>query len=175
MLSVVALFKREKEGKKISEEERNHLAEVSYRLGYEVGYHRHSEIGWVQEQLSKLYGFAEEYDLRDFARDNYIRGKEEGSKAKERDTKSGLFRGMGKENKVEPDQVSGLTTERPAQSASFSKAESGFTFQRASLASSSAAIQQPTITDLPDSVQLTKAVERPSILVGSKHLLLRKK
>ncbi|MDW7731826.1 MAG: hypothetical protein SCH66_05285 [Methanolobus sp.] len=172
---MVALFKREKESKKISEEERKHLAEVSYRLGYEVGYHRHSEIGWVQEQLNKLYGFAEEYELRDFARENYIRGKDEGSKAKERDTKSGLFRGMGKENKVEPDKASGFTTERPAQAASFSKGDSGFTIQRTSLESSSAAIQQPTLTDLPDNVQLTKAVERPSVLEGSKHLLPKKK
>ncbi|WP_406656046.1 hypothetical protein V7O62_09360 [Methanolobus sp. ZRKC2] len=171
---MVALFKREKESKKISEEERHHLAEVSYKLGYEVGYHRHSEIGWVQEQLNKLYGFAEEYDLRDFARESYIKGKEEGSKAKDRDTKSGLYRGTGKDSKVEPD-FSGLTTDRLAQIASFSKNDSGFTVPRISLESSSGAIQQPTLTDLPDNVQLTKAVERPPVIEGSKHLLPKKK
>ncbi|TGC07237.1 hypothetical protein [Methanolobus halotolerans] len=172
---MVGLFKREKESRKISEKERVHLAEVSYKLGFEVGYHRHSEIGWVQEQLNKLYGFAEEYELRDFARENYMRGKEEGSKTKERDTKSGMFKGMGKENKAESDKSSGFTTERPVQAASFSKSESGFTSQRTSLENSSAAIQQPTLTDLPDSVQLTKAVEMPSVLEGSKHLLPKKK
>ena len=172
---MVGLFKREKESKQISEEERNHLAEVSYRLGYEVGYHRHSEIGWVQEQLNKLYGFAEEYDLKDFARENYIRGKDEGSKSKERDTKSGLYRGMSKENKVEPDASSGFTVERSLNQASYSKDISGFSTLRTSLESSSGAIQQPTLTDLPDNVQLTKAVERPSVIEGSKHLLPKKK
>ncbi|MBN2110130.1 MAG: hypothetical protein JW705_03450 [Methanosarcinaceae archaeon] len=169
------LFKRDKAGKQISQEERDHLAEVSYRLGYEVGYHRHSEIGWVQEQLNKLYGFAEEYGLRSFARENYTRGKEEGSKAKDRDMKSGLYRGMGKENKVEPDRQSGLTVERPAHVPSFSKGDSGFTVQRTALESSSAAIQQPTLTDLPDNVQMPNAVKRPPVLEGSTHLLPRKK
>ncbi|QLC48994.1 hypothetical protein HWN40_01245 [Methanolobus zinderi] len=171
---MVGLFKRDKESKKISEEDKDHLAEVSYKLGYEVGYHRHSEIGWVQEQLNKLYGFAEEYDLRDFARENYIHGKDEGAKAKERDTKSGLFRGAGKESTAEPDKASGFTPESTAK-ASFTKSDSGFTVERTSIESSSTAIQQPTLTDLPENVQLTKAVERPSILEGSKHLLPKKK
>lgn len=171
---MVGLFKRDKESKKISDEEMDHLAEVSYKLGYEVGYHRHSEIGWVQEQLNKLYGFAEEYDLRDFARENYTHGKDEGARAKERDTKAGLFRGAAKDSTAEPDKASGFTPESTAK-ASFTKSDSGFTVERKSIESSSTAIQQPTLTDLPDNVQLTKAVERPSILEGSKHLLPKKK
>lgn len=170
---MVALFKKEKESKVISETDKAHLAEVSHKLGFEVGYHRHSEIGWVQEQLSKLYGFADEYDLRDFARENYLRGKEEGAKAKERDTKSGL-RGSGADSKDE--RPLNLSAERPAATtpASFSRSESGYKVQRPTIEASSAAIQQPTLVDLPESVQLTKAVEMPPILEGSKHLLPKK-
>jgi hypothetical protein len=171
---MVALFKKEKESKVISEADRAHLAEVSRKLGFEVGYHRHSEIGWVQEQLSRLYGFADEYDLRDFARENYLRGKEEGSKAKERDTKSGL-RGSGADSGTEDTSVV-FSTERPSTTApaSFSRSDSGYKVQRATIEASSAAIQQPTMVDLPENVKLTKAVEMPSMLEGSKHLLPKK-
>ncbi|MDP2216531.1 MAG: hypothetical protein Q8J68_04505 [Methanolobus sp.] len=171
---MVALFKKEKESKVISEADRAHLAEVSRKLGFEVGYHRHSEIGWVQEQLSRLYGFADEYDLRDFARENYLRGKEEGSKAKERDTKSGL-RGSGSDSTTEDTSVV-FSTERPSTTApaSFSRSDSGYKVQRATIEASPAAIQQPTMVDLPENVKLTKAVEMPSVLEGSKHLLPKK-
>ncbi|MDI3539470.1 MAG: hypothetical protein PWQ52_593 [Methanolobus sp.] len=171
---MVALFKKEKESKVISQADRAHLAEVSHKLGFEVGYHRHSEIGWVQEQLSKLYGFADEYDLRDFARENYLRGKEEGARAKERDTKSGL-RGSGTDGKTESRPAS-VSTERPAATApaSFSGSDSGYTVQRTTIETSSAAIQQPTLVDLPENVRLTKAVEIPSMLEGSRQLLPKK-
>jgi hypothetical protein len=171
---MVALFKKEKESKVISEADRAHLAEVSRKLGFEVGYHRHSEIGWVQEQLTRLYGFADEYDLRDFARENYLRGKDEGSKAKERDTKSGLA-GSGLDSRTEGTPVA-FSMDRPATNApaSFSRSDSGYKVQRATIEASSAAIQQPTMVDLPENVKLTKAVEMPSMLEGSKHLLPKK-
>jgi hypothetical protein len=169
---MVALFKKEKHSKVISEADRAHLAEVSRKLGFEVGYHRHSEIGWVQEQLSRLYSFAEEYDLRDFARDSYLSGKEEGAKAKERDTKSGL-RGSGIDSATEPERSVIVPVERPVTSTSFSRKES-YKAQRQTIEASSAAIQQPTMVDLPESVQLPKSVEMPSMLEGSKHLLPRK-
>ena len=171
---MVALFKKEKESKIISGTDKAHLAEVSHKLGFEVGYHRHSEIGWVQEQLSKLYGFADEYDLRDFARENYLRGKEEGARAKERDTKSGL-KGSGADTGADEKPLN-LSMERPTATApaSFSRSDSGYKVQRPTIEASSAAIQQPTMVDLPESVQLTKAVEMPPILEGSKHLLPKK-
>lgn len=171
---MVALFKKEKESKVISHADKVHLAEVSHKLGFEVGYHRHSEIGWVQEQLSKLYGFADEYDLRDFARENYLRGKEEGARAKERDTKSGL-KGSGVDARTEERSLS-LSNERPTATApaSFSSGDSGYKVQRPTIEASSAAIQQPTMVDLPESVQITKAIEMPPILEGSKHLLPKK-
>jgi hypothetical protein len=170
---MVALFKKEKQSKVISEADRSNLAEVSRKLGFEVGYHRHSEIGWVQEQLSRLYSFAEEYDLRDFARENYLSGKEEGAKEKERDTKSGL-RGSGVDNRTEPDKPVVLSAERPVASTSFSRKDSGYKVQRPTIEASSTAIQQPTMVDLPESVQFPKAVEMPSMLEGSKHLLPKK-
>jgi hypothetical protein len=171
---MVALFKKEKLSKVISEADRAHLAEVSRKLGFEVGYHRHSEIGWVQEQLTRLYEFADEHDLRDFARENYLRGKEEGSKAKERDTKSGLA-GSGVDSRTEVTPVA-FSMDRPAINAhvSFSRSDSGYKIQRTTIEASSAAIQQPTMVDLPENVKLTKAVEMPSMLEGSKNLLPKK-
>lgn len=171
MVLMVSFFKKGKQSKVISEADKAHLAKVSHELGFEVGYHRHSEIGWVQEQLSTIYGFADEHDQRDFARENYLRGKEEGSRAKDRDTKSGL-KGSGPDSKTDgkPFTVSMERPAAPATLASFSRSDSGYRVQRTSVEASSAAIQQPTMVELPENVQLTKAVELPSMLEGSKNL-----
>ncbi len=168
---MVALFKKDREIKQISAEDKGKLAEAARNLGYDVGYHRHSEIGWVQESLSRLDEFAAQYDLKDFARDQYKVGKEDGSKSKERDTKTGLFKGTDEEGKE--DHVS-VSSDRHETNIPASKINSKYRSISYDRGNSSAPIQQPSLTSMPGSVEFPTAVERPSILEGSKHLLPKK-
>ncbi|WP_407355222.1 hypothetical protein [Methanolobus sp. WCC5] len=169
---MVKIFKRTGEKKTLPEDGKAQLADASRRLGFEVGYHHHSEIGWVQEKLTQIYRFAEEYDLRDFVKEYYNYGKEEGAKVKERDTKSGLSRGLSPQ---EPEKPPGFTFERAKNDAYISKPGSGYKSSDISFPVSSDMILQPGLVDLPDNIERTKAIERPSFLDGARHLTPKKK
>ncbi|MDG6244739.1 MAG: hypothetical protein QCH31_10205 [Methanolobus sp.] len=168
---MVKIFKRAGEKKILPEEGREQLAIASQRLGFEVGYHRHSEIGWVHEKLTQIYRFAEEYDLRDFVKENYNRGKEEGSKTKERDTKSGLSGGISSQ---EPEKTPGFTFERSKNDQTLPKTDVGYKSSTISVPVASNMILQPGLVDLPDNIERTKAIERPSFLDGARHLTPKK-
>lgn len=167
---MVALFKKEREIIQISAEDKAKLAEAAKNLGYDVGYHRHSEIGWVQENLSRLDEFAAQYDLKDFARKQYSIGKDEGLKSKNRDTKSGFFKAYNKEG----EDKNSLNLDRSDANIPASKVNSRYRNNSYELSNSSAPIQQPSMVSMPESVEFPRAVERPSILEGSKHLLPKK-
>ncbi len=169
---MVKIFKRSGKKKTLPEDGKIQLAEASRRLGYEVGYHRHSEIGWVQEKLKQIYRFADEYELRDFVKEHYNSGKEDGSRAKDRDTKSGLSRGT---TKAEPEKPMPSTIERTKKDYNLSNIVSGYKGSDISFSSSSDMINQPDLVELPDNIEMTKAVERPSFLDGARHLTPKKK
>jgi|GEM_PF-436824 hypothetical protein len=169
---MVKIFKKKEEKKTLPERDKAQLADASRRLGFEVGYHRHSEIGWVQEKLSQIYKFAEEYDLKDFVKEHYNTGKEEGSKVKERDTKSGLSR-AGSSNA--PEKPSDISIDRIKKESSLSNSGSGYKNVDFAFSGSSDMIRQPGLVDLPENVERTKAIERPSFLDGPKHLTPKKK
>ena len=168
---MVALFKKDKEIKSISSEDKQKLAEASRNLGYEVGYHRHSEIGWVQEQLSRLDNFSSQYGLKDFSREQYNLGKEQGSKDKDRDTKSGLSR-LTPEKEDERRVEISTEPSRPVSSAS--RVGSGYRHSSEIFGNSQAPTERPTLVSLPETVEMPKAVEMPKVLEGSRHLLPKK-
>ncbi|WP_406660292.1 hypothetical protein V7O66_10640 [Methanolobus sp. ZRKC3] len=168
---MVALFKKDEKIKSISAEEKQKLSEESRNLGYEVGYHRHSEIGWVQEHISRLDEFAAQYGLKDFVREQYNLGKEEGSRSKDRDTKSGLSKGAEEKDDGKRVDISieSLTAKMPA-----SNVESGYKSSSYTSSNCSAPIEQPSLVSLPENVELPRAVGRPALLGGSTHLLPKK-
>ncbi len=169
---MVKIFKRSGEKKVLPEDGRVQLADASRRLGFEVGYHRHSEIGWVQDKLNQIYKFADEYELRDFVKEHYNCGKEEGSRAKARDTKSGLSK---EKAESEPENRSGVTIEKTKKESVTSNINSGYSSNDLVFSSSSEMIRQPGLVELPENIGITKAVERPSFLDGARNLTPKKK
>ncbi|WP_342303705.1 hypothetical protein [Methanolobus sp. ZRKC5] len=169
---MVKIFKKKEEKKILPEEGKVQLADASRRLGFEVGYHRHSEIGWVQEKLSQIYKFAEEYELRDFVKEQYNGGKEEGSKVKERDTKSGLSQ---KSSSNEVEQPSAISIDRTKKDRTTSNIGSGYKSSNVVFSGSSDMIRQPGLVDLPENVERPKSIDRPSFLDGARHLTPKKK
>lgn len=168
---MVKIFKKQGSKKALPDDGKAQLADASRRLGFEVGYHRHSEIGWVQEKLTQLYSFAEEYDLRDFVKENYNFGKEEGARNKDRDTKSGLSKAAPAEKIKAPPEI---TIERPKQDNS-SRVKSGYKSPSIEIASSSGMILQPDMVELPENIERTRSIERPSFLDGARHLTPKKR
>lgn len=168
---MVKIFKKSGPKKVLPDDGKAQLADASRRLGFEVGYHRHSEIGWVQEKLTQIYRFAEEYELRDFVKENYNFGKDEGSRAKDRDTKSGLSKVAPA---VKPETPPEVTIERPKQD-TFSRANSGYKSMDFEYGGSSGMILQPDMVELPENLGRVKSIERPAFLEGARHLTPKKK
>jgi hypothetical protein len=171
---MVRIFKKQGDEKKeLPHDGKVQLADASRRLGFEVGYHRHSEIGWVRDKLTQLYNFADQYELHDFVKEHYDYGKEEGAKTKDRDTKSGLSRMSG--GKVEPEAPPNFTVERNKNENTGSNIKSGYNNADYSFSGSSDMTSQPRLVDLPDNIERAKVVDRPSFLNGAKHLTPKKK
>lgn len=167
---MVKIFKKKESKRELTETQKQALSKSSYELGFEVGYHKHSEIGWVKERFNSLYEFASQCELGKSVRENYETGRSEGARARERDMKAGLSkRGIDKDKSL-PISSSVLLPQSHSSSGidnSFRKRE---TFQ----AGSPAPLERPQLTDLPENTSLTKAVERPSMLDGFKQLSLKK-
>jgi len=169
---MVRIFKKQDKKKELPHDGRVQLADAARKLGFEVGYHRHSEIGWVQEKQVQLYNFADQYGLRDFVKENYAYGKEEGGKAKDRDTKSGLSKVSSSEK---PETPPDLTLERNNNDPAISRNRSGYKRTNYDFASSSGMIQQPDLVELPENIERVKVVDRPAFLDGARHLTPKKK
>lgn len=170
---MVNLFKKEDKGKKktISESERSEVAKEAYKLGFEVGYHKHSELGWVTERFSHLDKFASERGLEEFVKAYYSRGRDDGVKSKERDIHSGLSKkGIEKE-----EERAELSKERTAVHEKPEIAfEPGFKPTRTIDDHNHSPTQQPTMIDMPEVTSVTKSIKRPTLVDGFKSLKPRR-
>ncbi len=169
---MVKIFTRSKCGKSISEEDRSKTLDTSRKLGFEVGYYRHSEIGWVQEKLNLINRFAELYGFKDLIREQYDIGKQEGSRARLRDTKSGFSR---EEISKESDKESVSSMDRTKKDHFPSNIRSGYKRFDFEFSSPLDSITSPGLVDLPENVELPKTIERPPFFNGYKQLNPKKK
>lgn len=160
---MVRFFTKKEEKTQLTDAEIAELSKSAYDLGFEVGYHKHSELGWVSERYSMLEGLAKEAGFGTLIKEKYARGKEEGVKAKERDMHAGLSKKeAGKQRnqaKGEFDSLLSGGSERHIESgfANFSYKDNF-----------AGMIQRPSLMNLPDTTSRTKAINRPSQLQGFK-------
>ncbi len=56
-----------------------------YALGYDVGYHHHSEIGWISTAYTDLVSHVDETVQRDLLRQYYELGKKDGNERRKHD------------------------------------------------------------------------------------------
>lgn len=68
------------------------LLEKVYKLGQEVGYFNHSEVGWVHREYRKIRAEAQKLGIEVQIKDCYEKGKDEGAYRKQHD----MSKGMGK-------------------------------------------------------------------------------
>ena len=168
---MVSLFKKEDKGKKktISESERSEVAKEAYKLGFEVGYHKHSKIGWVSERFSHLDTFASERGLEEFVEAYYSRGRDDGVKSKERDIHSGLSKKGIKEEKQSESPKERVIQEKPEITF-----EQGFKSTRELDDHMYSPAKQPTMMDMPQATSVTKSISRPTLVDGFKPLKPRR-
>ncbi|KXS40750.1 hypothetical protein HWN40_05895 [Methanolobus zinderi] len=164
---MVRFFKKKEEQTQLTKSEIDELVKNAYSLGFEVGYHKHSELGWVSEQYSMLEDLAKESGLGKLVSENYGKGKEEGIKTKERDVNAGLSRKDAEKQKSRSDS----SHEQIGEQIKNPKIEAGYQSQREIDDNTIVAIQQPGVTDLPSSTSRPKAIDRPSQIKGFKQLI----
>ncbi|WP_342305308.1 hypothetical protein [Methanolobus sp. ZRKC5] len=163
---MVRFFAKKEEKTQLTDSEVAELSKNAYDLGFEVGYHKHSELGWVSERYSMLEDLAKEAGLDNLVKEQYTKGKEGGIKAKERDMNAGLSKKEAEkkrnESKVDYNAFNQDHQERLI--------ESGFRSSLVTVDHAFGMISQPSFMNLPESTSRTRALDRPSQLQGFKSL-----
>lgn len=163
---MVALFKKEDKKKTLSESERLELSRKTYELGFEVGYHKHSELGWVAESYSKLESFAGEHGLEELVSKVYSKGKEDGFQSKKRD----MYTGLSREEVGDEGEYSSPSSYPMAPEKAEMLFESGFRSSHRN-ENTYAPIEKPTMTNLPEMTSMTEVIKGPTQLKGFEPLV----
>jgi hypothetical protein len=163
---MVRFFQKKEEINQLTHAEIEEVRKSAYNLGFEVGYNKHSEIGWVSEQYSMLENLAKESGLGTLVVDTYKKGKEEGGRSKERDVKSGLSK---KEAQVQQDRANISDISSLNENAA-NKDDSGYGGQIFAYNNMVGPIQKPSMINLPNSTSRPKAIDRPAQIRGFKPL-----
>ncbi len=79
---MIMLFKKKGGVKPIEKALLKELVEKISGLGYDVGYHHHSEIGWVSSAYNDLMGRAAAYGVENTLREYYLQGKAGGAESR---------------------------------------------------------------------------------------------
>ncbi|WP_135610201.1 hypothetical protein [Methanococcoides sp. AM1] len=161
------LFKKNKDKPTLAEMKREEVEKKAFELGFEVGYHKHSEIGWVKENFVKLESLANSLGLGNIVSDKYVQGKGEGGLAREKGLNIGsVTSALKKEEDLSLSEE--LLFKKPKEEASVGYRE------YAGNDAIFAPVDRPELLDSPSCTSLTKAVERPANLDGFKPLMPRK-
>ncbi|MEA1908481.1 MAG: hypothetical protein U9N43_05560 [Euryarchaeota archaeon] len=123
----------------MSESLRTELLEAMYKLGSEVGYYHHSEIGWVAEAYNKQIARATGYGIEDLLKQRYLMGKVDGANHKKHETDTSTIAEV-------PETAQILKVERPPPA-----------YRMVAL---------PEATGAPKSIEQPKMIDRPKALNG---------
>lgn len=159
------VYPKNKDKLTLAEVKRAELEKKAFDLGIEVGYNKHSEIGWVKENLIKLETLSKSLGLGDVITDHYLSGKQQGATAREKGLKLDALQ------KVEQDPSSSVEVEP------FLKSKKEFDTGRSDDVSNDlvfAPVDRPKFLGAPECTSLTKAIDRPTNLDGFKPLNPRK-
>jgi len=115
-----------------------------YALGYNVGYHHHSEIGWVLDTYNALAGQTDDARLKNLLQQYYIKGKDDGGKRRKHDVQGGAAK------KTETNKTSELSDYETTPSVS----------------AADTLLQQPGVLSIPDNIMQTALIDLPTNLSG---------
>ncbi len=161
------LFKKMETKRKLSDSEKAELEKRAYDLGFDVGYYKHSELGWVSERYAALESVAKDAGLLEIVSDNYKRGKEAGAKNRERDMKLDL----SKKTKDQGKHISGSLYDISSEEKDRIGLRSGFKSFQGDNEHLYGMLQHPDITDMPSLTEIPRAVERPQMINGFRLLV----
>ncbi|WP_319507901.1 hypothetical protein [uncultured Methanolobus sp.] len=163
---MVRFFVKKEEKTQLTDSEIAEISKNAYDLGFEVGYHKHSELGWVSERYSMLEDLAKEAGLDKLVKEQYAKGKEGGVKAKERDMLAGLSKRESEKQRAESKAAYNAFSIHHQERL----IESGYGSSLVDRDHIFSMIQGPSMMNLPGSTSRTKALDRPSQLRGFKPL-----
>jgi len=123
----------------MSESLRTEILDAMYKLGSEVGYYHHSEIGWVAEAYNKQIARVAGSGIEDLLKQRYLKGKADGANRKKHESDTST-----KAEVPEPAPVSKVERLPPA-------------YRMVAL---------PEATSAPKSIERPKMVDMPKALDG---------
>lgn len=152
-----ALFNKKNQNKpdrnksNLSGGDKQKIIEQMYGLGFEVGYHRHSEMGWIKESYNKLLdNDVDDDSFQDLLKNYYIKGKTDGLEKKilDRRTHSTVAKKEINESIPHIEQTPFID-----DSSSRDRATRQYTpTAHVSITSRPSAVDKPAVVDLPESL-----------------------
>ncbi len=159
-VSMIAPTKDYKDSATMKQEK---LLKEAYELGFEVGYHRHSEIGWVRENFLKLQSTSKEFSMGNSVSLQYQKGKQEGVVAREKGLKIDSSTEVSRPcNKNDRDVVFNPSVKKDTFKSGFQSPSFDNTI--------TSPVGKPIIMDLPVCTSLGKVIKRPSNIKGFRPL-----
>jgi len=122
-------------------EDAQDLIKRVYALGYEVGYHHHSKIGWVSNSYNDLINQVDDIAFRNLLRRYYNKGKEDENDHRKYDIQA-----------------------HSAEKIEKSKGSVSFDHEISEIAST--LLQQPQMLSMPKHILLMMLLNQPEILRG---------
>lgn len=162
----MALFRKGDSKKPLEGSERSVLFKKAYELGFEVGYRRHSELGWVSRSYSGLERLAREHGLEGMLDEHYSRGKGNGLHARKRDMQKGLCieEKAAAHSRLSTGSLSSEKEEKTFNSGFRSSSQNVFCHIYAP-------IDKPKMTELPEMISLPQKVRVPGNIKGFRPLV----
>lgn len=151
-----ALFNKKNHDKSVANEltlndpSKKNIIEQIHELGFEVGYHHHSEMGWIKESYNKLLGSTTDDSFKDLLENYYAKGKTDGLEKKKLDLRTHSTVTKKTEDKSIPHVESTPFIEN---SRSLNKATQQYApTAHASMTSEPTAVNRPIVVNLPASL-----------------------
>ena len=167
---MIDIFKKDEVTRKNSSPGKSLNTEILkkvYDLGFEVGYNKHSELGWVTDKYSRLHSLSKMYNLDEYVHRYYVKGKRDGSQEKERNLYASLS-GDGKESE-DRSKKSQESLELETTQDTETYFESGFGCDyNNNYECIYIPAQKPTMLDLPDFLSKPGKLEKPESVRGFK-------
>ncbi|MFP4654950.1 MAG: hypothetical protein ACLFMM_04650 [Methanohalobium sp.] len=167
---MIDFFKKSGDNRKsfnTGKSQKTEILKKVYDLGFEVGYNKHSELGWVTEKYSKLYSLSKMYNLDEYVHRYYVKGKRDGSQEKERN----LYASLSREEKGSEDGAKTSQGSPGLESTQETKTyfESGFGCEyNNNYECIHTPAQKPTMLDLPDFLSKPEKLDKPENVKGFK-------
>lgn len=167
---MINFFKKDEDTRNIFNPRKPQNTEILknvYNLGFEVGYNKHSELGWVTDKYFRLYSLSKMYNLDEYVYRYYVKGKRDGSQETERNPYASFSCEEKKSEDRSKKSQESLELETIQDTETYFESGVGCEYNN-DYECIYTPVQKPTMLDLPDFLSKPEKLDKPENVKGFK-------